>query len=181
MKIDILKLRERPFVYDIQFSPQYLSEGTQQQDGLTFNPGVGRVTFKMVGNDILAEGELFTRVHGRCGRCLTETSFDVRTPVHLYYWPEKEDTGSKILDIDPDEPDYGVYSGDTLDPDEELRELLVVEVPLVVLCKPECRGLCPTCGQDLNVGSCECAPPEAATRTEPEWKQQLKSLRQGKS
>jgi uncharacterized protein len=180
MKIDILKLREKPFVYDVHFSPEYLQEGTEQED-LRFDPGVGEVTFKMVGDDIIAQGELSTRVHSHCGRCLSETSFEVRSPVHLYYWPERDDTGSKIIDIDPEEPDYGVYKGDTLDPDEELRELLVVEVPLVVLCNPKCQGLCPTCGQNLNEGPCECAPPEAETRTEPNWKQQLKALKQEKS
>lgn len=180
MKIDILKLREKPFIYDVQFSPEFLAEGTEKDD-LRFGPGVGRVTFTMVGNDIIAQGELSTRVYGPCGRCLKDAEFEVRSQVHLYYWPEREDTGSKILDIDPDEPDYGVYSGDTLDPDEELRELLVVEVPLVILCSSKCQGLCPTCGQDLNEGLCECAPPEAETRAEPNWKQQLKSLKQEKA
>jgi uncharacterized protein len=45
-----------------------------------------------------------------------------------------------------------------LDLSETVREELILSVPEYVLCRDDCRGLCPGCGQDLNVRSCGCQP-----------------------
>lgn len=44
-------------------------------------------------------------------------------------------------------------------PDELLREDMLLELPTKELCKPDCKGLCPMCGADLNVTACSCKPP----------------------
>jgi len=51
-----------------------------------------------------------------------------------------------------------------LDLSETVREELILSVPEYVLCRDDCRGLCPGCGQDLNVGSSACRP-----STDPRW------------
>ena len=43
-----------------------------------------------------------------------------------------------------------------LDIGEVVRQAVLLEVPMQVLCRPDCAGLCQTCGQDLNEGSCDC-------------------------
>ena len=48
------------------------------------------------------------------------------------------------------------YEFDVVDITEAVREGLLVAKPLQVLCKEECRGLCPVCGVDRNVESCDC-------------------------
>ena len=87
------------------------------------------------GGMLRLQGTLTTTVKRICGKCLKEKneklSFDID-------W---------IFDL----------SGkDVIDPLENVRELLIVEHPLVHLCKASCRGLCPQCGIDLNEGSCNC-------------------------
>jgi len=87
------------------------------------------------GGTLRLQGILTTAVKRICGKCLKEKdeklSFDVD-------W---------IFDL----------SGkDIIDPLENVRELLIVEHPLVHLCKESCRGLCPQCGMDLNEGACNC-------------------------
>jgi uncharacterized protein len=52
-----------------------------------------------------------------------------------------------------------------------IREELILAVPRYVLCREDCRGLCPRCGQDLNAGPCGCAP-----AADPRW-QALASLK----
>ena len=54
-----------------------------------------------------------------------------------------------------DEDTY-TYSGHVLELDEAVRTALLLEMPTRVLCKPTCRGLCPQCGQDLNINACSC-------------------------
>jgi uncharacterized protein len=51
---------------------------------------------------------------------------------------------------------FDVFEKDSIEPLENVRELLILEHPLVHLCNPSCKGLCPQCGIDLNEGSCNC-------------------------
>lgn len=182
MKIDILKLREQPFEYEVKFSPAYLSDGSDNET--SYSAGVGHVTFHMVGNDIFGDGVLQTECHSICGRCLEKATVPVKADVHLIYWPKDPETGSKIPNIEPEEPDFGVYEGDILEPDEDLREILLVETPLVPLCKDDCKGLCPRCGTNLNTGTCDCASipdeeeieEEVVPKLDP-WKSKLQELK----
>ncbi len=81
------------------------------------------------------QGSLTTAVKRICGKCLKEKKEKLSFPVD---W---------IFDL----------SGkDAVEPLENVRELLIVEHPLVHLCKESCRGLCPQCGIDLNEGACNC-------------------------
>ena len=182
MKIDIPKLRKNPVVYNVEFGPEYLGGGSEED--VRFSSGHGQVVFRLVGDDVLAEGSLRSQVCGRCARCLREVTVPVEATVRLFYWPKKEETGSKIVDIDPEEPDFGVYEGDAIDPDGDLRELLVVETPQVFLCREECKGLCARCGADLNDETphrCRAEEKEEESEqpaaAEPSWKAKLRSLR----
>ena len=47
-------------------------------------------------------------------------------------------------------------TGELLDLDRWAHDALLLAMPLRVLCREECAGLCPTCGTDLNNGSCDC-------------------------
>jgi uncharacterized protein len=85
-----------------------------------------------------------------CRRCLRDTTADVRNEVHLIF----------AEDGDPDDPDvYAVDPGAReLDLRQAVREHWLLEAPAYALCRPDCKGLCPTCGTDLNATDCDCAP-----------------------
>lgn len=70
-----------------------------------------------------------------CSRCLTDTKY-------LYEFPYEE-----VVEVDEIE---------TFDLSEIVRQELQLNAPLRVLCDEECRGLCPTCGQNLNQAACQC-------------------------
>ena len=87
------------------------------------------------GGMLRFQGTLSTEVKRVCGKCLKEKGEALSFPVD---W---------IFDL----------SGlDSVEPLENVRELLIVEHPLVHLCKESCRGLCAICGIDLNEGTCNC-------------------------
>jgi uncharacterized protein len=106
-------------------------------------------------------------VAGECRRCLTELRADVSEDVHLIFAEE----GDETVDEDPD-----VYALDprqtSLDLRPALREHWLLAVPTYAECREDCKGLCPTCGTDLNAGDCDCAPVVADSRWEA-----LRSLR----
>ena len=92
---------------------------------------------------VLVRGEVTASMHLRCNRCLGAVSFEVSAPVVQAYGDESEG------DILPIPPDGAIHLG------EVLHDELCLSVPLVPLCSDACRGLCPSCGNDLNVDPCE--------------------------
>lgn len=54
------------------------------------------------------------------------------------------------------DPDVIYFSGYTVDIDEIIYRSIFMNLPTKSLCREDCRGLCPVCGQDLNEGSCDC-------------------------
>lgn len=103
---------------------------------------------------ILVSGLLKAKVEGVCDRCLEKACFDVASEVDEYYlFEEPEEVGE-----DEDEADFLLVGADgTIDLAPALMSALIMDTPFVVLCDPDCKGLCPTCGTNLNEGECDCA------------------------
>jgi len=115
------------------------------------------LTANSVGDGVLVRGTLRTRVRMDCRRCLEPVESEVDEHVDLLFAPPAEG--------DEDVDDGEVYPlparGDDLDLTGAVREQVLLQAPQFTLCREDCRGLCPTCGKDLNQGPCECVP-EAA-------------------
>lgn len=97
-----------------------------------------------------------------CARCLTP----VQDQVELIFERTVVAPGTVSEETLEDKFDeYAVLEGNMLDVDEALREELVLELPMRVLCSPDCLGLCPKCGKPLKDGDCGCTKKE----TDPRW------------
>lgn len=87
------------------------------------------------------------RLNAQCGRCLgrfiKDFSFDFEHIIVRELFGE--DTG-----------DYVVAEGDRVDMDELGVSDLLPEMPAKLLCREDCKGLCPKCGADLNKSDCGC-------------------------
>jgi uncharacterized protein len=97
----------------------------------------------------LLEGAADAHVAAHCARCLTP----IDTPVHAdfaeqYYATVPVDTGVAIMAPPLDAKTIG--SDFKLDLTDLLREELILATPVASLCRPDCAGLCPVCGDDLN-------------------------------
>src|SRR5690349_14596147 len=87
-----------------------------------------------------------------CRRCLNEASAHVSGEEHVI-----------IVDADDEEADNpDVYTldprADEIDLRAAVREQWLLAVPAYLLCRDDCKGLCPSCGADLNSGDCQCPP-----------------------
>ena len=88
----------------------------------------------------------------QCRRCLTAVSAPVAEDVHVVF--------STLADDAADDSDVFRLSprAGEIDLRPAIREQWVLAAPVYALCREACRGLCPRCGADLNLGACECAP-----------------------
>ena len=110
------------------------------------------------GDGILLTGMVRADVVGTCDRCLDEASFEIADEIQDYYlFHEPEDAG--------EDEDYAVLGENrSLDLAEPICDAVVMGTPFVVLCRPDCAGLCPVCGCNLNREQCDCAERAAEER-----------------
>ena len=103
------------------------------------------------------QGSLETRVAGECRRCLTPVEAPVRADIGALF--------AQGADAE-DDPDCYAVSPDArvIDLIPAVREELALAAPEFLLCREDCKGLCPRCGRDLNSGPCDCPPV-----TDPRW------------
>ncbi len=115
--------------------------------------------------DIRVVGEFSARLELNCARCLEPIARELDKSFDLLYRPQGADAGRDELTVTQAEADIGYYTGEGLQLEDVLREQVLLAVPLKAVCREDCRGLCPHCGRNLNVESCECASGEP----DPRW------------
>lgn len=112
-----------------------------------------------VGDGVLVRGTMATRLAMECRRCLAPVRVDVADEVTLLFEPlagdEEEELEGEVYPLPA--------RGDELDLRPALREELILRRPDFVVCSETCRGLCPTCGANLNETTCSCVPVEESS------------------
>ncbi|HXH08084.1 MAG TPA: DUF177 domain-containing protein [Vicinamibacterales bacterium] len=93
-----------------------------------------------------------------CSRCLEPFRFPVDALFDLTYLPQVENTGEGEIEIGGDDLGTAWYRDDAIDLAELLREQFNLALPMKPLCREDCRGLCPECGTNLNLATCDCRP-----------------------
>jgi uncharacterized protein len=137
---------EQPFSFEIDATeidlPRFVDKVTV----------TGRL--RKVSSQVFVQGEARGTFTGECDRCLAEVRRDVVTPLNLFFQVSPDartaraDEETDIQFIHPEQ--------DVIVLDDEVRQTLLLEVPLKVLCTDECAGICPGCGANLNNEECRC-------------------------
>ncbi len=118
-------------------------------DDLDLSNFRGSVLLIRTAPGIYIQGKLKGDHPAECVRCLTE-------------FPQTLTADIKQLYDFPAEPasEFAVAETGILDLAPLVRELMLISMPIRALCRPNCKGLCPNCGQDWNEGACDCEKDE---------------------
>lgn len=160
MKINIAELRKGVGEFrelHEEFFLEMESAGEEEQqvffDGIISNVGK---TFLLRG----AARAVFTLT---CVRCLSVFPFEGNVPVEEEFTEQPQEISSEMQ---WNVSEVNRFSGQVIDISESLRDALLVHVPMQPLCKESCRGLCETCGKNLNESACSCAQDRVDPRLE---------------
>ena len=105
------------------------------------------------GEGILVTGIVRADVTAPCDRCLDNAHFAIAGELNEYFLFHEPEAGADLEDEDG--PDFALVGADsTVDLEDAVRSALVMELPYVVLCREDCKGLCPVCGENLNHVDC---------------------------
>ena len=97
-------------------------------------------------------GTLTTTIKTSCVRCNAQYEQKLTISFDEHF----------VRALDGDEDESYLFRGDELDLTPLVEDQLILHIPIYGLCRPDCKGLCPQCGCDLNKTQCSCKPIEAA-------------------
>jgi uncharacterized protein len=128
-------------------------EAMRLGDDLTVRDFVGTARFSRTPQGFLLQGEFKAETELDCVRCLEKCTQPLKWSVtDLYAFDRRNMTESGLL----------VPEDGQIDLEPLLREYALLEFPISPVCKPDCKGLCPVCGENLNITDCGHRP-EAAS------------------
>jgi uncharacterized protein len=143
MDFDILEPKES---FNIDSTDCVLAEGVKVQG-----------TLERTGLEILCKGSLKTGLSVTCARCLSHFSFMVKSDLRVHFIP-RADNNKLAHEIELTELDVEqeFYEEGRIDLSIPARDLILLSVPQVILCRQDCEGLCSECGANLNTNKCDC-------------------------
>ena len=141
MKIDINKIPLEGLTLEEEVNPSGLDLETdivKLLEPIKIRAGVSKIT-----NAVTVNLSLSGSMHLNCSRCLREFNVALKKILRLNYHVDRT---KPIIDLDQD-----------------IKEEIILDYPIKPLCNPDCKGLCPKCGKNLNEGGCSCAITEKKT------------------
>jgi uncharacterized protein len=122
-----------------------------------------RLAIRKVLEIIEIEGWVAVTTTAVCSRCLSIYRASIDQDFSLDFTPEISEPDTDAEEIALGEEDLGIihFSGNTIELKEAIQEQVILGLPLRPLCREDCKGLCHSCGENLNEGKCRCSQKNA--------------------
>jgi len=91
-----------------------------------------------------------------CSRCMKRFQLEDEARIVLYCRKARDSSGPREIELSKEDVMTYYYKDNMIDLTSSVRDAILLSIPMKPLCSPECRGLCPVCGKDLNRGKCTC-------------------------
>lgn len=181
MLVKIEEIQEPGLKRTEPIKPEVLTSALADSEGFALVSSTPlAASFKKVSGRVFVRGNFTALLNAPCKRCTTDVPVPLEVEFSLRMVPEatapraddsvdpagpakirrkyskKEDDGQSPVaaSFELDEVDAEPFNGKTIDLDPVVREQVLLALPVSVLCRDDCKGLCSTCGQDLNEKDC---------------------------
>lgn len=164
MFIRISELELRRVEFDEEFQPGEIDFGPDLRQTSTLKvKGHAELIREHHGGKVIVPsirliGEFAGDFEANCARCIEPVPQHVGNAFDLLYRPLGSDRRRDEVAISEAETEIGYYQGEGMELTDSVREQVLLAAPVKVVCSPDCKGLCPVCGKNLNESSCNCAP-----------------------
>jgi uncharacterized protein len=162
MDFKVSELEREPIEFDLSLPPGVIDFGQEaEQAGPLAASGLAEVIHEHRGpHDIVADIRLRGQLSGNfqvpCARCVEPVQIPLAAEYDLIFRPAAADSEPPERSITAPETEIGYYQKYSLSLEDVLREQVVLSLPVRTLCKPDCKGLCPRCGENRNSQACSC-------------------------
>lgn len=155
MFVDLSRLEEGRLSQSFEIDPESpIPQGLEAEihEPLTFDLEVRNPS----GGTYVVTGRLTGAAMAPCRRCLVPTRIPIDVPLRLVYQEAGRDA-KPGADSGDDDVVWLERGAQRIELDAQVRDRLFLETERFPICREDCRGICPRCGQNLNEGPCECA------------------------
>jgi uncharacterized protein len=171
MLITTIDLEREPLNFKLDFEPgaiDFAPDATQ--DGPLHAEGTADLLTEHRGpheqiHDIRLRASYAGNFQAPCARCVEPVRHEISDEFDLIFRPVGVDGRGSEAAISTSETEIGYYLEGGLLLEDVLREQVILSLPVRSLCQPDCKGLCPRCGENLNEKQCRCDEAPA----DPRW------------
>ena len=153
MFLSVHELELQPIEFADTLPPGKIDFGS---DVVQTEPLEIRGSAELLASAIRLRGQLRTAVEISCARCLEPCRRDIEKEFDLFYNPVATIAQEEVISVSKDELEIGFYHGDGLLLEDAIQEQVLLDLPIKDICRENCSGLCPSCGQNLNLAACGC-------------------------
>jgi uncharacterized protein len=155
MRLELSSIRQPETVVDQTYGPDQFAA---QDDYRVVEPAHLRAVVHKDQDRFRVVGRVTATLELACGRCLEPYRIPVDSSFDLRYLPPGAAVaeGEDEAEVAGDDLSTSFYQDDAIDLAQLLQEQFYLALPMKPLCGPDCKGLCPACGTNLNVETCDC-------------------------
>jgi uncharacterized protein len=135
-------LKERGLEKELRIEQELEPIETETQSVKPTKPFKIELKISNIDGMLRVEGKMRGTVKLACSRCLEEYKLPIFQPIDAVFSPKPFDQET-----------YPVTEG-KIDIGQVIEEVLLLAIPMKPLCREDCKGLCPKCGQNLNFKDC---------------------------
>lgn len=144
---------------------QLVDEEANLKESLPHLPGIdfsldkavrGHLMINKSDKAVWIKGRIEAEITLQCSRCLEDFRFPLDSNCEVTLLPFEDQTFPQEEELNVEDLRSSYYYEGEIDLSAIVREQILLDIPYKPLCRPSCKGLCATCGEDLNRGSCSC-------------------------
>jgi uncharacterized protein len=154
MRIELDGLEEEGGKFSQTYEPGELSLDDDEVGLVEPAKVSGRV--RRDGGEVELSGRLHAKIKTACDRCLQPVNLSFGAEFKERFVPAVSWRAEQQHELQEEDLNLAVFDGEAIELDDLVREEILLAVPAHVLCREDCKGLCPVCGIDRNQGSCQC-------------------------
>ncbi|HEX5230025.1 MAG TPA: DUF177 domain-containing protein [Bryobacteraceae bacterium] len=159
MFISVQELELKKVHFDVAFPPgeiDFQDDGDRLKQATPLQAEGAAELLPHTLGEIRVRGHLAVTMQCECNRCLEPARFPIDSSFDLFYRPIEGGSDEEEAEIDEGEAEIAFYEGDGIKLEEILREHVLLNVPMQRVCRADCLGICPVCGQNRNLINCGC-------------------------
>jgi len=117
------------------------------------------IKFLLAEDVVHVRGNVAITFHANCARCLKEVAHGVKVALDFAMFPDEcELEAAGDGEIDSEDMGVSFYRDQEIDIADIVRDEVFLQLPMTLVCRSSCSGLCDNCGVNLNEGTCGCLP-----------------------
>lgn len=157
MIVDLKTISRGSRRFDFSLEKDWWGSGGKDEQVVGFDkPLKVNVEIYKAGKRYVLEGGLSGGIQIKCDRCIDTFHTDLKHDFQVFLTsPEPEDNKMEVELLEED-MEVGFIDGESIDLGEIIREQIYLSLPLKTVCNDRCLGLCPVCGCNLNLTTCDC-------------------------